>query len=324
MTKLQRSIISIIVLLPVIAITYLLTNGASEESVVVETPEQPGKINEMTSVKSDPHSPKTQMQMLIAKLEQQMANNELTIEDTMLLGRSYMMNRDYPKAVTTLEKANQMEPNSLDVLIPLADAIAITQKGQYTGRSYELLQQAISLDPKNPMVLWLLGRGETQLGNNDQAGEYWTQLYNMLKPGSENQIKVGQQLATIGKAPAGMQATTHSTSEAAASQKIIINLSIPADVKAKLKGTTAFIYAKSQSGMPMPIAAKRMPGEQLTAQVIITEADELMPARKLKDIAQIKVGIKISDASNVDQGETLFRTEQALPSSKTVNLEVKF
>ena len=322
MTTLQRSIIAIIILLPITAGIYLLTTDSSETTKVVEAKE-PAKINEISSVnKKDPHSPKTQMQMLIAKLEQQMANGELSLEDTMLLGRSYMMNSDYPKAISTLEKANQMQPNSLDILIPLADAVAQTQQGQYTGRSYDVLQQAKAIDPNNPMMLWLLGRGEVQSGNPDQAAEYWTQLYNMLEPGSKNQQNVAIQLTKLGKAPANMQSPAVET-EVPAKKEITINLSFSDAVQKKLAGTTVFIYAKSQTGMPMPIAAKKMPGEALTKTVTITEADELMPARKLKDIEQIKVGIKISDQTMVDQGGTIFRTEQNLTDSMTVNFEIK-
>jgi len=74
----------------------------------------------------------------------------------------------------------------------------------------------------------------------------------------------------------------------------------------------------------MPIAAKKFPGEQLTSSITITEADELMPNRKLKDIAQINVGIKISKQSDVDNKAELFRAEQALPDSRKVNLVVQF
>ncbi|GKT12625.1 MAG: cytochrome c-type biogenesis protein CcmH [Thiomicrorhabdus sp.] len=323
MTILQRSIIAILILLPLVAGGYLLVSGSSETTETLET-EQPSKINEITNVKADPHSSKTQMQMLIAKLEQKMATNELNLEDTMLLGRSYMMNGDFAKAVTALDKANNLEANSLDILIPLADSIAQSQKGQYTGRSYEVLQQAKGIDPKNPMVLWLLARGEYQLGNKEQSVTYLTQLYNMLEPGSKNQQNVGMQLAQMGHAPEGFKPPTAEQPSASAGVAIKVTLEISPEMKEKLKGTTAFIYAKSQTGMPMPIAAKKMPSEELTTTITITQADELLPNRKLIDIAKIKVGIKISDNASVDSGNTLFRTEQNLPDSKAVNLVVKF
>ena len=322
MTALQRSMIAILILLPLIAGGYLLTSDSSESTKVVET-KAPAKINEITSVKPDPHSPQTQMQMLVAKLEQKLAKNELSLEDSLLLGRSYMMSGDFPKAVIALDKVNAMEPNNIDVLIPLADSIAQTQKAQYTGRAYEVLQQVRELDPKNPMMLWLLGRGEVQSGNPDQAVIYLTQLYNMLEPGSKNQQNVGMQLSKMGKAPEGFK-TPEITKAEASVFSIQVTLEISPEMKEKLKGTTAFIYAKSQTGMPMPIAAKKMPSEELTSIITITEADELMPNRKLIDIDKIKVGIKISDQKMVDQGGTVFRTEQNLPDSKSVNLVVQF
>ncbi|GEM_PF-4240417 len=334
MTLIQRIIIAVLLLIPLFAIGFFLAQGDEEPFITESATNQQSGLPPVSSTDTMPPNhpdPQIQVRTMIKELEQKISQNQHEFKDLLLLGRAYVMVKDYTNAVATYEKALAIEPNSIDVLLPLADVLAVVDNGKLTGRSYELLEQVLKIDPNVPMALWLMGNAEMQLQRPDDAAKYWTQLYYIFPEGSENRMKVGQQLEAIGKAPAdsafqpfqppaAKQATSANTDQA-----IHITLDIAPETQAKLKGTTVFIYAKSQSGMPMPIAAKKLPGDQLTSSVTITEADELMPERrKLKDIAQITVGIKISTQSDVDNKAELFRVEQSLPDSREVNLVVKF
>ncbi len=331
MTLIQRIILAILFIIPVFAIGFFLTQGDEEPFVVEQSSAQtnlPAVSNTDTMPPNHP-DPQAQVRAMISELEQKVAQNQHEFKDLLLLARAYMMVKDYPNAAAIYERALVIEPNSIDILLPLADVLAVIDQGKLTGRSYDLLEKVLAIDPNVPMALWLMGNAEMQLEQSEKAAKYWTTLYYIFPEGSENRMKVGQQLDAIGKLPkssaAPAQNSTSKTAPAQASdQAIHITLDIAPEAQAKLKGTTVFIYAKSQTGMPMPIAAKKFPGEQLTSSITITEADELMPNRKLKDIAQIKVGIKISKQSNVDNKAELFRVEQALPDSRKVNLVVKF
>jgi cytochrome c-type biogenesis protein CcmH len=333
MTLIQRIILAVLFIIPIFAIGFFLTQG-DEEPFIVETPtnQQAGlpAVSNTDTMPSNHPDPQIQVRAMIKELEQKIAQNQHELKDILLLGRAYVMVKDYTNAATTYEKALVIEPNSIDVLLPLADILAVVDNGKLTGRSYELLEQVLKIDPNIPMALWLMGNAEMQLERPDKAAEYWTTLYYIFPEGSENRMKVGQQLEAIGKAPAEaafqpfQPPAAKQTTPSNTNQAIHITLDISPETKEKLKGTTVFIYAKSQTGMPMPIAAKKFPGEQLTNSITITEADELMPNRKLKDIAQIKVGIKISTQSDVDNKAELFRVEQSLPDSRKVHLVVKF
>ncbi len=337
MTLIQRIILAVLFIIPIFAIGFFIAQGDEEPFIVEQTANQSSNQTGLPPVSNtDPippnhPDPQVQVRAMIKELEQKIAQNQHEFKDLLLLGRAYVMVRDYTNAANTYDKALLIEPNSIDVLLPLADVLAVVDDGKLTGRSYELLEQVLKIDPNVPMALWLMGNAEMQLQRPDEAAKYWTTLYYIFPEGSENRMKVGQQLESIGKAPAEaafqpfQPPEAKQTTPSSSDQAIHITLDIAPETQAKLKGTTVFIYAKSQTGMPMPIAAKKFPGDQLTSSITITEEDELMPERrKLKDVAQIKVGIKISTQSDVDNKAELFRVEQSLPDSRKVNLVVKF
>lgn len=332
MTLIQRIILATLFIIPIFAIGFFLTQGDEEPFVMEQQPSAQTNLPTVSNTDTMPPNhpdPQAQVRAMISELTQKVEQNQHEFKDLLLLARAYMMVKDYPNAAAVYEKALVIEPNSIDVLLPLADVLAVIDQGKLTGRSFDLLEKVLSIDPNVPMALWLMGNAEMQLERPEKAAEYWTTLYYIFPEGSENRMKVGQQLEAIGKQPKPSAAPTqNNTSKAAPThaddQAIHITLDIAPEAQAKLKGTTVFIYAKSQTGMPMPIAAKKLSGEQLTSSITITEADELMPNRKLKDIAQITIGIKISKQSDVDNKAELFRVEQALPDSRKVNLVVKF
>ncbi len=334
MTPIQRIIIAVLLIIPIFAIGFFIAQKDEEPFIVEQTPPQTNNLPAVSNTDTLPPNhpdPQAQVRAMIGQLEQKIAQNQHEFKDILLLARAYMMVKDYPNAAATYEKALVIEPNSIDVLLPLADVLAVLDQGKLTGRSYELLEKVLAIDPNIPMALWLMGNAQIQLNQPEKAAEYWTKLYYIFPEGSENRMKIGQQLSTIGKHPEPEKTsptqtqTTQASAEQSSAQAINITLEVAPETQAKLKNTTVFIYAKSQTGMPMPIAAKKLPGEQLPNSLTITEADELMPNRaKLKDTAQLKIGIKISTQSDVDNKAELFRTEQALPDSRHVNFIIQF
>jgi cytochrome c-type biogenesis protein CcmH len=59
-----------------------------------------------------------------------------------------------------------------------------------------------------------------------------------------------------------------------------------------------FIFAKASDGPPMPIAAMRVPVNQLPFSFVLDDSLSLMPSRKLSDFPQFLVGARISRSGN--------------------------
>lgn len=260
---------------------------------------------------------------LVDKLEEKLKHNPKDINGWMLLGRSHMVTKEYAKAIKAYEQAYKLQPQSVDILLPLADALAIHSNGSLEGRPYQLLQEAYTLDSENQMGLWLLGLAEKQTGNPDTAAKHWKKLYTLLPAESDDKVQIKALLLSVGHAINDSDIEKHEAQEPAKKETFVqieeninddspyLQFYIAPEIKQTHPTATVFIYVKEPSGMPMPIAAQKIQIRELPAKLIIGAKDTLSPSRQLVDFDELVVGVKITDQSNI-QGKELFKQEQAI------------
>lgn len=281
---------------------------------------------------------------MVDKLEQKMAQNPQDINGWLLLGRSYMIEENYPKAVQAFERALKLDPNNLNALLPLADAIAVQNNGNLTGRPYELLKTALPLAPENTMTLWLLGMAEKQREDKSQAIDYWLKLYDLLPPDHADRTTILGLLSSVGYIPgiatlpqptraAPNADLTPSNADNSATKNTQAMKTEPEKRAERKPDTTTFVliieeqfiqqhpeatlflYVKEPKGMPMPIAAKQIPLNRLPAgksQIVLTKDDTIMPNRQIKDFKEITLGYRVMDKASIDQGKILLKQEQTV------------
>ena len=88
---------------------------------------------------------------------------------------------------------------------------------------------------------------------------------------------------------------------------------------------TLFIYARSASGAPMPIAIKRLTADKFPRTVTLTDEDAMMEQMNLSAVEQIKVIARISQSGQAKmQKGDLFSESQILSSSSnpTITLTI--
>jgi cytochrome c-type biogenesis protein CcmH len=64
-----------------------------------------------------------------------------------------------------------------------------------------------------------------------------------------------------------------------------------------------FVFARAESGPPMPLAAKRFTVAELPARIALTDADSLLPDLKLSSIGRLKLQASISNTGNAMQAQ---------------------
>ncbi len=126
-----------------------------------------------------------EIQKMISAFAQRLEANPDDVRGWVLLGRSYAVIEQMDNAVNAYERAYALAPNDPEVLTGLAETLAMSNSNQLHGRSVELLQQVLTIDPNNLRALWLIGYAQVQMGNNEQAVKYWQTLLALLPPDDE-------------------------------------------------------------------------------------------------------------------------------------------
>jgi cytochrome c-type biogenesis protein CcmH len=283
---------------------------------------------EMSTVQAKP-----EQVSLVDNLRQKLAKNPKDIEGWILLGRSAMIEKDYLQAVNAFEKAYKLDSNRVDVLVPLADAIAVTQHGSLNGRPYDLLKSAYKRFPNHLMTLWLLGMAESQQKNPMLAALYWQKAYAIVPQGHPDQQVLKDLLASVGSQPDPNLTIPVNKIEKEPVQEVKSNNKDPEFfIESKLLNqypmATIFLAVQEINGMPMPIAAKKLTFSELGNRVTINSTDEIMPARTLSQFTKVKVSLKISlsDDAFADKNNTVFQQsiEVANNNSKAITVNIKY
>jgi cytochrome c-type biogenesis protein CcmH len=101
-----------------------------------------------------------------------------------LLARSYVELRRYSEANEAFAKAAKLLPPDANLLADWADAYVLAHDGKWDKQAFDIVDRALSIDPKHLKALSLAGRGAIITGNFKQAVAYWTRVKSAATAGS--------------------------------------------------------------------------------------------------------------------------------------------
>ena len=162
-----------------------------------------------------------------AKMEQDPSN----LQGWVMLARSYRILGRNEEAAKAYERAGNFVDSEPQLLADYADALASNANGNFAGKPLQLINQALKLDPNNPMALWLSGTASYTTGNYKAAVQTWEKLAKQLPPGSEEAQSIGESIAEA-RSKGGLP--TKNTPPVI-SKGISGKIELSADLKSKLK-----------------------------------------------------------------------------------------
>ncbi len=245
---------------------------------------------------------------LVTKLRERMEAQPDDPQGWFLLGRTYMRLQNYADAVMAFERVVELLPEESAGLLSLADALTMQNGRQVTPRAKELLEKALQLDPQSITALWLLGNAAASEGDNAKALDYWQRAYPLLADEPSMQAELRQIIAEAGgevpaspaalppimaQAPAAAPQAAQTEDVGGAKVKVAVALA-PALLEKAAPGDTVFILARAEKGPPMPLAVARHQVAELPLEVTLTDAMAMMPAMKLSSFERVKISARIS------------------------------
>lgn len=258
---------------------------------------------------------------MIDQLEQKMQDEPENATGWTMLGRSYMMLKRFPEAVHALDKALALTPEDPELMLSLADAIAMTNEGQMAGRPQKLIDQALAVSPNNPKALWLAGITAREAEDHEKAIGYWQTLLPLIADdaGSTQEVQ-----ALIQEAGGTVTTASKPTPKAASTISVVVKVDLDESLRDKASPEdTVFIYVKASEGPQMPLAAVRKQVKDLPLEITLDESMGMMPQMKMSNFDAYKVGARVSRSGQAISASGDFIIEKSpVKAGETIELTI--
>ena len=231
---------------------------------------------------------------LIVKLKSRLEKNPEDGEGWYLLARTHMSRQEFPEALEALQKTHAIMGDHPAILTGMADATAMINSGDLTGKATEYLEKALELEPDNQTGLWLGGMAAQQAGNFQLAVDRWGRLIPLLanEAGSQQQVQELINQAVHEAKASGIEVTVAEV-KVAMPKAIMVRLS--ADVPDTVNpDSSVYVFALAASGPPMPLAAVRVRLSELPTEIILDDSSAMMPELKLSNVDEVLVSARLS------------------------------
>lgn len=245
----------------------------------------------------------------VETLKQALARDPQRADGWALLGRSLQELGEDAEAAVAFERAVRLAPDDAGVLVEAAQARAQVDAGKrFDDTAVDWLQHALAVAPDAERASWLLGIALRQRGEDARAAEVWEALLPRLQPAAAQALREQILIAreATGAAPAaGSAVDATSKPTATAPHGIAINLHLPVGFdRSKWPDSAAvFVLARAVDGLPMPVAVKRFPLDQVPAQLQLSDQDSPMPTQPLSSHAAVEVLVRISRSGSAERGD---------------------
>ena len=250
-------------------------------------------------------------------LAERMEQNPDNLEGWLMLGRTYFALEQPAKALQAIERANQLAPDQVAVMLAYAEALAANNGNSLVGRPAELVRTALEREPANPSARWLNGMLAFQQERFADAAGTWQTVLDELDPAAQEAQEMRQMIAEARgrgglpeippQAPSSLPAnpataasdTTATAGSAAAAANAGASLRVSVALAPALSAQvrpddTVFVFARAADGPPMPLAVSRIKAADLPTTVTLDDSMAMLPSMRLSSFAQVIVGARVS------------------------------
>lgn len=203
-----------------------------------------------------------QVEQMVATLAKRLETEPDNLEGWVMLARSYRFLGRFDEAAAAYEKLAARIPDDAQIYADWADAVGAAQGQTLIGKPEQLIEKALSIDPKNVKALALGGTVHFEKQEFARAAETWERILPLIPPEEEfaRQILGGINEA---RAKAGLPALAGAAPAFSAGAAAGSGLTLKGELKlapelADKAGPddVVFIFARAGAGGP-PLAAIR-------------------------------------------------------------------
>ncbi len=258
-------------------------------------------------------------------LAERMEQNPDNLEGWLMLGRTYLALDQPAKALQAIERANQLAPDQVSVMLAYAEVLAANSGNSLAGRPAELIRTALEREPTNPSARWLngmlayqqerfaeaVGAWQTVLDELDPAGQEAQEMRQMIAeargrgglPEGPAQAPKAPPVLAVDASPAAGTAVATGGPATGADARLRVSVTLaPALVGRAGPDDTVFVFARAAAGPPMPLAVSRIKVADLPASVTLDDSMAVLPSMRLSSFPQVIVGARVSKSGQATPG----------------------
>jgi len=250
---------------------------------------------------------------MVERLRQKLEKDPNNPEGWTMLGRSYMVLKQYDPAVDALRHAYAQNSEDPGVLLMYADALSMQNGGVVNDAAFKLIKRVLAKKPDDPTAMWMAAMAYESKSDYKSAISYWKKLLPVVKNNQADYNEVNMHLAhaearlsgkpmqipgTLPATEGQPQQTAAADTSAKAGASVTAVIKLDAKYKQKVSPSeTVFVYARAANGPPMPLAVKRLQVKDLPATVTLDDS-MAMTSAKLSDFPQVYIGARVSRSGN--------------------------
>lgn len=223
------------------------------------------------------------------------------VEAWYLLGRIQSDLGRYDEAVFSFSQVLQyLDPeqkaDKAAAMAQLAQAQFFANDRVLDKATESLLIDALEINPRDSMVLGLLGIASYENQNYMDAVRYWTRLQGLMPPSDPNRQAIA---GGINKAKDNLSPDQLNQLEQERLDAIKASIQVTVNIDDKLKDqlpeqADLFVLAKAEQGPPMPLAVQRLQVSEWPVTVTLDDSMAMMDNLKLSEFETVVITARIS------------------------------
>lgn len=247
------------------------------------------------------------LEQMAEKLEDRLRREQGDADGWKLLGRTYVVMGNFPRALDAYQKAYTLTSGAdTEAMLGYAEARVLVNEADFEGEAGQLFEKALQAAPNDPKALWYAGLTAFRRQDLPTARSRWTSLRDLGGPPEILQLlnariaEIDQQLGppaaaqeaasqAVAVSPAAAPAAT-----APADEGIALHIEVSPALAGKVPpGAALFVLARSGEGGP-PLAALRRSSSELPLEVSLTDANAMIPGTSLRQADSLSLVARVS------------------------------
>lgn len=234
-----------------------------------------------------------------AQLQRKLADDPTDAEGWRLLGRAYTAEENPAEAARAYAEAARRAPRDADILTEAAEARALANADRrFDAAAIAQLRQALAVNPVHQRARWFLGVSQRQAGQPAQAAETWAALLASVdaKTAATLLAQINQARAEAGQAPLPPPAAPAGALAVRVALSPALRETLQASPQARV-----YVIARAAGGPPVPVAVQKHAVSALPLDILLSDADSLMPTARLSSLEDVEVSARLSRSGSADR-----------------------